>query len=106
MARLFAKVVDDFRHLLALGVLLLFAFSLIWGLLLAGENVDPMLSVLQTVVGVFGGLTGVIAGFYFGEGRQFGGGSTLGVDGGGDQTGEPGTDGAHPRGCGETTEFL
>ena len=65
-------MIDDFRHLLALGILLLFGLTLIWGLFLAGTELDKFLEVVQVIMGAFGGLTGVIAGFYFSEFRSRG----------------------------------
>ncbi|WP_187970257.1 hypothetical protein [Aquibium microcysteis] len=66
-AELFAKLVNDFRHLLALIVMLVFLFSVAYALWVAGTNVDNMNKALQAVTGSLSGIIGVIIGYYFGE---------------------------------------
>lgn len=71
----FVKIVNDFRHLLALIVVLIFAFALAYSLWKAaaapasGENtvINNMKEALQAVVATLGGLVGSIIGYYFGE---------------------------------------
>lgn len=66
----FANVIDDFRHLLALAFVLIFASTLGFCLFKAGGNLKEITNMLQAVVGTFGGLMGAIIGFYFSEKRH------------------------------------
>jgi len=69
------KIINDFRHLLALIVVLIFAIALGYSLWKAaaapatGENsvISNMKEALQAVVATLGGLVGSIIGYYFGE---------------------------------------
>lgn len=67
MADLFVKIIDDFRHLLALIVVSIFAFALLYGFIIAGTEIENIKSVLQAIVSTLGGLVGLIIGYYFGE---------------------------------------
>jgi hypothetical protein len=61
------KIIDDFRHLLALVLVLIFAFVLGYSMLRAGKEAGVMQDSLQAVVANLGGLIGSIIGYYFGE---------------------------------------
>jgi membrane protein DedA with SNARE-associated domain len=81
------KIINEFRHLLALLVFLVFAVALIYSLIKAASIptfatnpadpsltipgtpsvVDNMKEALQAVVATLGGLVGSIIGYYFGE---------------------------------------
>lgn len=81
------KIVNDFRHLLALVIVLIFAVALLYSLwqaasipTFATNPADPSLTIpgtpsvidnmkeaLQAVVATLGGLVGSIIGYYFGE---------------------------------------
>lgn len=70
------KIINDFRHLLALIIVLIFAFALGYSLIRAGSLqtgtgapsvIDNMKEALQAVVATLGGLVGSIIGYYFGE---------------------------------------
>jgi len=61
------NVINDFRHLLALIVILMFAATLVYVLWRAGNNVDNINKALQAVTGTLSGIIGVILGYYFGE---------------------------------------
>lgn len=81
------KIINDFRHLLALVVVLIFAVALLYSLwqaasipTFATNPADPSLTIpgtpsvidnmkeaLQAVVATLGGLVGSIIGYYFGE---------------------------------------
>jgi Mn2+/Fe2+ NRAMP family transporter len=70
------KIINDFRHLLALIIVLIFAFALGYSLIKAASAVtnatsptmiDNMKEALQAVVATLGGLVGSIIGYYFGE---------------------------------------
>ena len=61
------NIINDFRHLLALVLVLLFGGVLTLGLLRAGESHDAISSILQAVASSLGGLIGAIIGYYFGE---------------------------------------
>lgn len=70
------KIINEFRHLLALLVFLVFAFALSYALIKAASlppdanhpsTIDNMKEALQAVVATLGGLVGSIIGYYFGE---------------------------------------
>jgi hypothetical protein len=69
------KIINDFRHLLALVIVLIFAFALGFSLIKAAfipstgtpSVIDNMKEALQAVVATLGGLVGSIIGYYFGE---------------------------------------
>lgn len=63
---LVVKIIDDFRHLLALIIVLIFIFTLGYVMARAGEYTN-IKDALQTVVASLGGLIGTIIGYYFGE---------------------------------------
>lgn len=86
-ADLAVKIINDFRHLLALVIVGIFGLSLAYGLY-AAENLDDRIETLQAVTAVFGGIVGSIIGYYFGESAakapMINDGS--GIDDGGDVT--------------------
>jgi Mn2+/Fe2+ NRAMP family transporter len=69
------KIINDFRHLLALIVVVIFAFALGYSLIKASSVttgpdtsvINNMKEALQAVVATLGGLVGSIIGYYFGE---------------------------------------
>ncbi len=71
------KIINDFRHLLALVIVLIFAFALGFSLIKAASIpstgtpsvIDNMKEALQVVVATLGGLVGSIIGYYFGESK-------------------------------------
>jgi len=71
----FAKLIDEFRHLLALLIFLLFAGVLVYGVAVASSGVagtarlEAIEKVIQVIVASLGGLVGSIMGYYFGEAR-------------------------------------
>lgn len=77
IADFFVKVIDDFRHLLALVILLIFAVTLA-AVLIWAQNFAQVKDGLQAVVAALGGLVGSIIGYYFGESA-----ATKGQGGGG-----------------------
>jgi hypothetical protein len=70
-ADLLVKIIDDFRHLLALVIVLIFAGALVYSLVLVAYEstgrLDATAKALQAVVSSLGGLIGAIIGYYFGE---------------------------------------
>ena len=83
------KIINDFRHLLALLIVLIFAFALAYSLFKAASVetnaasptlVDNMKEALQAVVATLGGLVGSIIGYYFGESSVAKGSDTKPVD--------------------------
>ncbi len=66
LADLLVKIINDFRHLLAGAIVLLFGLALAYSLAQAA-NVDEISTVLQAVGSSLGGLIGAIIGYYFGE---------------------------------------
>lgn len=64
---LLVKIIDDFRHLLALIIVLIFAVALGYTVYRAGSQMSDITNALQTVVATLGGLVGSLVGYYFGE---------------------------------------
>jgi hypothetical protein len=67
IADLFTKIIDDFRHFLALIVVLIFAASLAYAMFCAGKDGEGVSKAVQGIVASLGGLVGSILGYYFGE---------------------------------------
>ena len=67
IAELFAKLIDDFPHLLALIIVVIFMMTIAYALWVAGGNVADLNASLQAVTGSFSGIIGVIICYYFGE---------------------------------------
>jgi hypothetical protein len=63
------KIINDFRHLLALLIVLIFGLALAYALYQAGGNIDEIKEALQAVTATLGGLVGSIIGYYFGESK-------------------------------------
>ncbi|HEU4391765.1 MAG TPA: hypothetical protein VFV34_28525 [Blastocatellia bacterium] len=61
------KLINDFRHLLALVIVLIFGLALGYAMILGRESIDTLKESLQAVVATLGGLVGSIIGYYFGE---------------------------------------
>lgn len=61
------KIINDFRHLLALLIVLIFGLALAYALWSAGTDSDSIKEMLQAVTSTLGGLVGSIIGYYFGE---------------------------------------
>lgn len=85
------KIINEFRHLLALLVFMVFAVALIYSLVKAASipvdanspsTIDNMKEALQGVVATLGGLVGSIIGYYFGESSAVKGPVTTGDSGG------------------------
>src|SRR5262245_8424708 len=66
IADLFVKIINDFRHLLALVIMVIFAATLA-AVLLWAPHFTQVKDGLQAVVAAMGGLVGSIIGYYFGE---------------------------------------
>ncbi len=69
LADFFVKIINDFRHLLALVMVVLFAlalFAAMWPGMIK-QDVSLMKEGLQSVAAALGGLIGSIMGYYFGE---------------------------------------
>ncbi len=67
MGDLLVNIVNDFRHLLALIIVLIFAMVLGYAVYRASAGVDEITKALQAVVATLGGLVGSLLGYYFGE---------------------------------------
>jgi hypothetical protein len=64
----FTKLIDDFRHLLAMLLVLIFATALGYALWKVRDGgADEINKALQAVMATLGGLIGSIVGYYFGE---------------------------------------
>ncbi len=61
-----AKVISDFRNLLAVLIVLVFALSLTYAML-QSQTQDELFAALQAVMSTVGVLVGSIVGYYFGE---------------------------------------
>jgi hypothetical protein len=102
---LFVKIIDDFKHLLALVVMAVFLATLI--LVMAAGWPQPkatdsknLLEGIQVVVASLGGLVGSIIGYYFGESAaRRGSGPGSGMPGGGPQAPAPGAPAPGARGA-------
>ena len=66
---LFVKVITEFRHLLALVIVSIFAFALGYALFTSDPGGDDLSKNLQAVTSTLGGLVGSIIGYYFGESK-------------------------------------
>jgi len=67
IGELFFNLVNDFRHLLALVIVLIFTIVLSYTVIRAGDQMDDIAKGLQAVVATLGGLVGSLLGYYFGE---------------------------------------
>jgi len=78
------KIINEFRHLLALLVFMVFSFALAYALIKAASLqadtnstvINNMKEALQGVVATLGGLVGSIIGYYFGESSARGSSTT------------------------------
>lgn len=68
-ANFFVEIINDFRHLLALVIVILFALALFAGMYpgLRSRNVQEIATGVQAVAAALAGLIGSIIGYYFGE---------------------------------------
>jgi hypothetical protein len=64
-----SAIITEFRHLLALTIVLVFATTMILAMIpgVIYDNIDGMIEGLQAVAASLGGLLGSIIGYYFGE---------------------------------------
>jgi hypothetical protein len=63
------KIINDFRHLLALIIVVIFGLALAYSLYQASGDIDKIKEALQAVAATLGGLVGSIIGYYFGESK-------------------------------------
>jgi len=63
------KIITEFRHLLALVIVLIFASALIFAMYTANGDMEDLSKALQVVTATLGGLVGSIIGYYFGESK-------------------------------------
>ena len=61
------KIINDFRHFLALLILVVFSAVLGYAVVKGGTDVNGIKDSLQAVMATLGGLVGSIIGYYFGE---------------------------------------
>lgn len=66
IADFLARLINDFRHLLALVIVVIF-FSLVFYSMAMSDKFEEKMDALQMVMASFGGLLGSIIGYYFGE---------------------------------------
>ncbi len=66
ISRFFVNIIDDFKHLLAIIVVIIFTTLIIYSMT-AGDTFDDKMEALQLVIASLGGLLGLIIGYYFGE---------------------------------------
>ncbi len=64
------KLINDFRHLLALILVVVFSAVLGYAVYISRGNVESLKEALQAVMATLGGLAGSIIGYYFGEARS------------------------------------
>ncbi len=67
VAEMLTKIINEFRHLFALIMVIIFAIALGYAMLKAGSDYEKLLDGIQVVVASLGGLIGSIIGYYFGE---------------------------------------
>ena len=67
VSQFLVNVIDDFRHLLALIIVIIFALVLGYAIIQAGNDLDKITAALQAVVATLGAIIGSILGYYFGE---------------------------------------
>jgi hypothetical protein len=67
LSQFLVNIIDDFRHLLALIIVIIFAIVLAYAMIQAGNRSDEMTRALQAVVSTLGAIIGSILGYYFGE---------------------------------------
>lgn len=67
ITEMIVKIITDFRHFLALILVLIFAGALIYACSISDGKIDDLSKALQAVVSTLGGLVGSIVGYYFGE---------------------------------------
>jgi len=67
LARMIAGLFDDFRHFLALIIVLIFGLSLLSAFISSMGNIKEFSSSIQVVASSLGGLVAAIIGYYFGE---------------------------------------
>lgn len=84
----FTNLINDFKHLLALVIVVIFTGLIIYSMA-AGSNFDEKLEALQLVIASLGGLLGSIIGYYFGESAARGANPTTTVDYGAASGGAP-----------------
>ena len=66
VSRFLVNIIDDFKHLLALIIVIIFAILILYSMT-ATNNFDEKMEALQVVIASLGGLLGSIIGYYFGE---------------------------------------
>ncbi|WKN42497.1 hypothetical protein [Tunicatimonas pelagia] len=66
ISRFFVNIIDDFKHLLAIIIVIIFTALIIYSMT-AGDTFDDKMEALQLVIASLGGLLGSIIGYYFGE---------------------------------------
>lgn len=81
-ADLMVKIINDFRHFLALILVLIFAFALGYAFYVAHGDPERLSKAMQAVVATLGGLIGSIVGYYFGESKALAQGQGGGTAGG------------------------
>ena len=89
------KIINDFRHLLALILVLIFALSLAY-LLYRSSTIAEMRESIQIVAASLGGLVGSIIGYYFGESSSANALPTDRFPRGGAATGDPAVQAPEP----------
>lgn len=67
IADFFVKLINDFRHLLALILVSIFAGVLLFAIWRSQQTIDDIGKAVQSVTSALGGLIGSIIGYYFGE---------------------------------------
>lgn len=81
-ADLMVKIINDFRHFLALILVLIFAFALGYAFYVSNGEPQRLSDALQAVVATLGGLIGSIVGYYFGESKAIAQAQSGGTAGG------------------------
>jgi membrane protein DedA with SNARE-associated domain len=67
ITRSLVNIVDDFRHFLALLIVILFVILIIASMWAGRGDFDNVMEAMQLVIASLGGLLGSIIGYYYGE---------------------------------------
>ena len=66
IVQFFIRLIDDFRHFLAMTIVVIFTFLILFSMM-ATDDFSEKMEALKLVIASLGGLLGSIIGYYFGE---------------------------------------
>ncbi len=95
ISQFFVNIISDFKHLLALVIVIIFASLIIYSMRTT-DDFEEKMKALQLVIASLGGLLGSIIGYYFGESAARTGGQSISVENELTQQGGSGDDSITP----------